>query len=629
MRFAHKLLIGSLLFLASGCQQPGSEGIAATPEVNDSSLPSLTAISHLEDSPDAAHTPDQSSPSTPTKDIAITQTAIPTETASPITPQVTPGANWATYHNTYYGFSFRYPSESWTLIEHPQGDNHSLSLAYKEMAIALRIKFKQLGEGTDLQLYGGAAGDFVPQGTVPFLGEAVERTARIYNDVVQAVHYNYTAAIPRDDLLFSLALVSNRDPDQGAIIPDNVQAEADAILTTFMLDAGTSFIATPESLSLGSAAVLFYQDGRLARADVPAGNIVSSIPVTGVGEDPKAHFDTNPPQVSPDGRWLVEYSAMDEATSRWQLFEATTGSLIATGSGQSRLSPTWSPNNVAFAFLGQNGLCVYSLESASEACSQIPTYDGTVLDPGVVEGLIGAAWSPDGRHIVLVQTDTSDPCCTVWLSALDGSKAFDIGTYTLPTHADTAEMIEWTADGRLLIKTIEPDMGSRLYSLTEDQQTITYTEPVKDVSADGRWILYRSGKVGDIDGSMIYELPTNEVCLQAALDNRNWAWSPDGEWLAFLLNCTASAEESRLYVLNAATGDVHWGKVLSKPVGAFSPLNRLFWSPDGAYLLLDTAPDSTQPLSPIWQLVADGSDELDVLAENGYLVNVVPQWAGK
>lgn len=178
-------------------------------------------------------------------------------------------ATWAEYRNADYGFSFRYPSESWTLIQNPEGDDHSLSLAYKEMAIALRVKFKRLGEGADLQLYGGAAGDFLPQETVSFLGAEVERTARVYEDVVQAIHYNNTAAIQRGDLLFSIALVSNRDPERGAIIPANVQAEADAILTTFVLDNGAAASTpTPESSALAPAAVLLYRNGSLERVDV-------------------------------------------------------------------------------------------------------------------------------------------------------------------------------------------------------------------------------------------------------------------------------------------------------------------------------------------------------------------------
>jgi hypothetical protein len=87
-----------------------------------------------------------------------------------------------------------------------------------------------------MQLYGGAAGDFVPQGTVIFLGEEVGRSALVYEDITRRVYYNETNPIQRGDLLFSLALVSNRDYSQGAVVPEDVQAEADRILESFELD---------------------------------------------------------------------------------------------------------------------------------------------------------------------------------------------------------------------------------------------------------------------------------------------------------------------------------------------------------------------------------------------------------
>ncbi len=604
-------VLGGLLF---GCTtgRPQELGVPPAPTIAPTTAPITTPSIEPSRAPSRVPVP--------------TVTPAPTlPTSTPATP-FTPPADWATYHDPTYAYSFRYPAERWTPV-FPARDEHLLSLTYEADAIALRVKVARLGEGVDLQLYGGAAGDFVPQGAVPFLGAEVERTARIYQDVVQAVHYNKTAAIQRGDLLFSLALVSNRDPDQGAIIPANVQAEADAILSTFVRDIGAApSTPAPESPSLASVDVLLYRNGSLERVDVQGRNPLSLLSVSGIGDDPGAHFHANPPQVSPDGRWLIEHAAAGETTGNWRLFDATTGELIATGSGQARLSPTWSPDSVAFAFLDQSGICVYAVESASEACAPVVDFDGTV-----VENLIGAAYSPDGSHIALAQADPSAPCCrvTVWLFALDGSEAFAIGAYEMPPQATSAEMFAWTADGRLLIKTVEPDMNSILYSLT-DLPTITYSRPVHDILPDGRWVLYRSGEVGDVSGVVVYDLPTNEACPRAIPGSNNWAWSPDGTQLAFLLNCAAATESSWVYVLDAATGDVQWAQALPRPAEALYPLDRLFWSADGAYLLLDgpdTTVEFTRPLSPIWRLAADGTGELEVLVESGYLVDVIPQWA--
>ncbi len=100
------------------------------------------------------------------------------------------------------------------------------------------------GEEANLQLYGGRAGDFLPLADVLFLAEPISRSALVYQGVTWSVHYNDTQAIPRGDLLLSLALISNRDFDQSADIPDQVQAGANRMLATFALKGG-AVVATP------------------------------------------------------------------------------------------------------------------------------------------------------------------------------------------------------------------------------------------------------------------------------------------------------------------------------------------------------------------------------------------------
>lgn len=156
-----------------------------------------------------------------------------TRAAAPYTLDIDSGL--ATYHSNVYGFSFSYPSERWTLVERA-GNPHRLSLAYHELGIALRIGVARVGEEADLQLYGGRAGEFVPQGEITFLGQPVGRSALVYEGVTWSVHYNDTAPIARGDLLFSLGLISNRTIEQGATIPEAVQAEANRIIETFALD---------------------------------------------------------------------------------------------------------------------------------------------------------------------------------------------------------------------------------------------------------------------------------------------------------------------------------------------------------------------------------------------------------
>jgi hypothetical protein len=162
--------------------------------------------------------------------------------ASPVLPAATLPADptaWAaypTYHNDTYGFSFRYPDDRWTLIKPTAGNPHRLSLAYHELGIALRMAVARVGEEAELQLYGGRAGEFVPLDNVLFLGEPISADALVHEGVTWAVYYNDTAPIARGDLLFSVALVSNRNFEQGAVVPEAVWAEANRIIETLTLD---------------------------------------------------------------------------------------------------------------------------------------------------------------------------------------------------------------------------------------------------------------------------------------------------------------------------------------------------------------------------------------------------------
>lgn len=154
----------------------------------------------------------------------------------PGAPEPEEPSEWTAYEDATYGFTFSYPADRWTVL-YQMDEPNGLALAYHEMAIALRMRFKRDGEDAELQLYGGAAGDMIAQGTIRFLGKEVERTALVYQDVTTRVFYNKTSPIPRGDMLFSFALVSNRDTPATILLPEAVQAEADRILESFEMGA--------------------------------------------------------------------------------------------------------------------------------------------------------------------------------------------------------------------------------------------------------------------------------------------------------------------------------------------------------------------------------------------------------
>jgi hypothetical protein len=92
---------------------------------------------------------------------------------------------------------------------------------------------------------------------------------------------------------------------------------------------------------------------------------------------------------------------------------------------------------------------------------------------------------------------------------------------------------------------------------------------------------------------------------------------------------TNSSDRRWVTVLSIITGAILWQEEVTDIESAF-PLEFLYWSPDGAYLLLDE-PDELyegqRQLSPIWRIAADGSSPLEIILEHGFLLGTVQQWS--
>lgn len=323
---------------------------------------------------------------------------------------------------------------------------------------------------------------------------------------------------------------------------------------------------TAPALPIGSPVVFFYNDGYLSRTDIE-GSGIELITTSAVGETVWLRFWSYPPQISPNGHWLIVPISISRNRGAWQLFDLQERVIAVTGYGQSQLSPTWSPDSQRFAYLADDGICLYELASQTETC----TFIG--------ENLWGASWSPQGSYVAVTQADLTVECCRgqVWLFDVNTETAVSIGTYTAPPQASVSEAIEWTTDGvALMIKSADENVLSVLYSVTGDTP-LTFTKQVRALAPDGQQLLFRTGEIGRLDGTIVYTLPTNETCSRALLGIHNWDWSPDGKRLAYLLSCIASPETSWLYMLDAETGDVLWQReIIMADIGATLPPEFLY-----------------------------------------------------
>ena len=370
-------------------------------------------------------------------------------------------------------------------------------------------------------------------------------------------------------------------------------------------------LPTSATLPQGAPIIFLYTNNYLSRTDRDGSEIeLITNSIEPVGEQVWLTFVALPPQVSPDGQWLIIYNGR----GRWQLLDLTRWEVRSAGQGQPRLSPTWSPDSQSFAYLANNQLCIYQLDSETNSC----------LFTG--EDLLGASWSPNGLDIAVAQGDFTSECCVgeIWLIHIADGMAKMIGTYSVPPEATANQIFEWvTMSDSLLVKGYTPFLYSSI-----DEATIQFQEAVVDISPNGQSILYNSGRVVSIDGTIDYQLPLNPECPGFKIGIHNWDWSPVGDRLAYLSSCSSELSINNwLYVLDSQTGEILWQKEISAIDSQF-PLEFLYWSPDGEYLFLDEPDESydSYALSPIWRVKSDNTSTIEPIVEEGFLLGIVQQW---
>ena len=109
---------------------------------------------------------------------------------------------WHRYTNLGYGFSFHYPPD-WTLEERP----HQLVFRHKVVdTLRFTVEYRRSTESLWVYRTGMPAGDFVPKGSVPFLGRKISRDVLVYEGKAKVVLYNYSSAIPWGDIIFGFFL---------------------------------------------------------------------------------------------------------------------------------------------------------------------------------------------------------------------------------------------------------------------------------------------------------------------------------------------------------------------------------------------------------------------------------------
>ena len=244
----------------------------------------------------------------------------------------------------------------------------------------------------------------------------------------------------------------------------------------------------------------------------------------------------------------------------------------------------------------ERGFSVWKMETATGKAERVPiTLRGVAATPGVTHvtetNFSRMALSPDGKKIAVIAHGE-----VFAASAKDGGEAQRL------THTATAESEPvWSADSMKLLYRAEAGTGEGsghnlvMYDFATSKESVLTQPGFEDTkpqwSPDGKSVAYvRNDKelhVLTVPAQKVTAV-ADRVVAKGELPGSAVTWSPDSQWIAYTLMDQRSFRN--VNVVQAAGGESHAVSFLANGETA----SRIAWSPDGRYLLFDTAQRSEQ-----------------------------------
>src|SRR5580704_11645071 len=242
----------------------------------------------------------------------------------------------------------------------------------------------------------------------------------------------------------------------------------------------------------------------------------------------------------------------------------------------------------------ERNFTIWKMDTATGKAELVPiTLRGVPASPGVTHvtetNFSTMALSPDGKKIAVIAHGE-----VFAVSAKDGGDAERL------THTATAESEPaWSADSMKVVYRTEAGTGEGsghslvMYDFATGKEVALTPAGNEDANPqwapDGKSIAYlRNDKELHVLTVPAKDAAADRVVATGVLPRSAVTWSPDSQWIAFTLDDRRSFRN--VNVVLASGGESHPVSFLANGETA----SRIAWSPDGRYLLFDTAQRSEQ-----------------------------------